>query len=503
MEVFFQPVTRLCEIIWCATQVSGQSIEIIAFALFGTCLAGVMWHLLAWQKKLFVMLQAVQQQLHDTQAQLKEMQSNMQEGSFSQERVLAKMEDKFVAQTVAVMHSTHGHIDLLEKKLLEELYEQCHVLSQFFKPANLASSSAMVVQDVVQQIKELLIHDTGDGGMDDAKQVKIQLLEVLSKLTTLQSISTELTSVHKFLNAHDGDFGKLVGTFNTVTEIQGLLLQMNGDALTPKVLSENVERLKTGLERKVDDLAEKTAVIRALMDQRRDKTIAVVKDNTGWISKNLADTLSLLRTICPQQQKMLEMIGAGREASVTAQQTLLSCAETVQTCEDRLVRLESLSTGVVDQQNEMDQNHRQAFDYIMQELPAIQEILARLPKLPVRKPPAEKPAEQQSNSSASQQPTTPPTTLGPQPQPAATVSQPPQVAQPTVIPVSLDTSAPTAPQGGIQLRLSEHVGTLSPQPQPQFLLGGESRPNFLITQIPSSHTASGSDLLRAMLNPRQ
>ncbi|CAE7604548.1 unnamed protein product [Symbiodinium necroappetens] len=463
--------------------VSGQNAELAIFVICMAGTLGLLYHIMQTQKRLALTIHAMRITMQEIQSQQLYLQqalhSQNQDLSFYQEKLFGKMEDKFLA----------------------ELYEQCQVLAQFFKPANLATAGSMMVQDIVTQVTELYTQQDGNGDGDgqqgDSQATKKQLLEVLAKLGQLQTAQAEITSIHKLLNGHSADFDKLSAIGNRVTETHGLLLQINGDVATAKVVTEQTDRLQKVLERKLEDLTEKTAVIRALMDQHRDKVISTVKDNTGWISKNVGDVLSLLRTLAPMQQKTLEMMGAGQDGSRQAQQTLLSCAEAVQTCEDRLVRLESLCTGIVDQQNEMDQSHRGAFDSILQELPTLQEVLSRLPKLPVRKPPAEKATEATSSTSSQQaHPTTPPTTLGPQP--------PPQVAAnptPTVIPVSIDTGLQSAaPSGGIQLRLSEHVNAVAPQPQPQFVLGGESRaPNFLITPIPAPSPTSGNDLLRAML----
>mmetsp|Transcript_22226 Transcript_22226/g.52370 ORF Transcript_22226/g.52370 Transcript_22226/m.52370 type:complete len:130 (+) Transcript_22226:938-1327(+) len=121
----------------------------------------------------------------------------------------------------------------------------------------------------------------------------------------------------------------------------------------------------------------------------------------------------------------------------------------------------------------------------------------RLPKLPQRKPPkdgaTEPPGQPASTSTGSTQampqPSSPPTTLGPQ-----TTTVPLQVSnpvQPTIIPVSLDTAAP-----GIQLRLAEH---LTPQPLSHVFQAGDSRAqsNILITQLPQQ--TSGGNLLSALL----
>ena len=49
------------------------------------------------------------------------------------------------------------------------------------------------------------------------------------------------------------------------------------------------------------------------------------------------------RQLCfPQQKQLVDMVYGGREASTMAQSVLQTCSESVQSCEDRLVRLEPL-----------------------------------------------------------------------------------------------------------------------------------------------------------------
>ena len=129
-------------------------------------------------------------------------------------------------------------------------------------------------------------------------------------------------------------------------------------------------------------------------------------------------------------------------------------------------------------------------------MPILHDILGRLPKLPVRKPPRDNvPTENAATNSGNgtapvnfQQPSTPPTTLGPGQAPTIPV-QIPVAGQPspTVIPISVDSGSQ-----GIQLRLSDHLSSQQAvsMPQPQ--------PNFLITQLPTQPT-TGNNLLQALL----
>ena len=463
---FLRPFTRLVEMVWCAATVSGlSSMELLLFLVLLGMMGTLMWNMWVWQKRITLMIQSVQTQLQD---QVFFHQRQRQE---------------------------------LEQKLLGELYEQCEVLTQFFQPANMMFAQSMVMEQLTEHIRtaSTTVRDGADGS-EDNKQVLKQLLEVTAKLASLQAIATEVSAVHKAVNTHMGDFCKLTTIAAKATETHGLLLQVNGDLVTKKDIAAEHDRTQGSLNKKLDELVEKTTVLRVIVDQHRDKILAQNKEGHGWSSKLVSDALSLLRglgPVVPQLKALHDMVYAGKEASQVAQDTLSMSSDAIQNCEDRLVRLESLATGIVDQQNETDANLRANFEQVMSELPAIQEVLTRLPKLPTRKPPTtdRQPPDMAASSSTGlpSHPTTPPTTLGP-----AGLTAPPMQPSPTVIPVQLDGTVPTQ---GIQLRLSEHVGAITPQAaQPQLLVSGNTdrANNYLITPIPNQSMSSG-DLLRAVL----
>ena len=230
-----------------------------------------------------------------------------------------------------------------------------------------------------------------------------------------------------------------------------------------------------------------------VLDQKTEKQNTTYKEWHGHTNQQLGNAISLLRGLgpaIPEIKRVADMVTMGRDASSQAQHTLQQNTETAQAVEDRLVRIEPIISGLVDQTADLETK----VEAIQGEMPALQEILSRLPKLPTRKPPADRSSSESTGSSNvhtgqagghQAHPSTPPTTLGPQ-QPAA--------QHPTVIPVSLDAGA----NPGIQLRLSEHLGS-----QPQVCISeNRSSPNFLITPIPAQQTSQGA-ILEALFNNRR
>ena len=81
------------------------------------------------------------------------------------------------------------------------------------------------------------------------------------------------------------------------------------------------------------------------------------KDYNGSTTTDVRNLVALVRgvgPIVPEVKKLVDMVACGREASNNAQQTLQSSAEMVATCEDRLVHLEAMTCGLVDQTAECD-----------------------------------------------------------------------------------------------------------------------------------------------------
>ena len=496
------PFTRLCEWIWCATQVSGTTfVEMLIFSMLLLSVMTLAWHVFIWQKKVSVMLLGIQTQIQDL--------------TFCQQRLM----DDATTKLLEIKADLQQH-------LLDELYEQCHVLSQFFQPTNMQVANAKVVAELVDHFRNLMAQldpnlPSGVDGLstaEDLKLVKQQLAALRDDdLTKLQALITavhkstnatagdmhvHVSEIHKVLNAGSGDLGKLgaiMAVMDKVTETYGLAMHLKNSMAVKQDVADNTDRLRASLEKKLEDLVEKTAVMRVVLDQNKDKILSNMKDGHGWLSKQTSDIIGLIRGqggITGQQKSLIDLVWASKEASTYAQEILNSCSESVANCEDRLHRLEPLIMGIVDQQNETDTGMRMGLEALQAEMPALQEILQRLPKLPTRKPPShDKPVDQPAASSSQQppsQPTTPPVSLGP-------------ASAPTVIPVHLDQPN----HGGIQLRLSEHVGALqapapSPQAQqqqPHIVIGGSTdgrHPNFLITPLPAQPSTS-SDLLRAML----
>ena len=424
---FASPITKICEWIWCATQVSGTTFleTIIVVSLLLTA-AFMGWRMMKWQAKIVLMLHAIQSQL----------------------------DERFQA-----------------------------------------------VQDQIQDIRNTpAATEYGGVSPEDLLAFKAQLLEILSRLAHYDAVASEISAVHKLLNASSADLGKIGPILTKSLETHGLLLQLNGTTSSKQDVQETIDRCQKSVDRKLEELLEKTAVLRVVVEQQKEKLLGSLKEGHGWINKNITDSISVLRgqggVIC-QQKALYDIVSSGREASTQAQQVLQTATEGIQNCEDRMLRVEQLVTSLIDQQVETDVGMRSGLEALQSEMPILQEILGRLPKLPQRKPPQDKPwdggaqataAAPMAPSATTAQPTTPPVTLTP--------AQP----TPTVIPVQMDPSHGQGQGQSIQLRLSEHVGSVATQAQaPQLIIGGDNRqPNFLITPL-QPQQASSSDILRAML----
>eukprot|EP00439_Symbiodinium_sp_Y106_P077375 s433_g16.t1 len=466
-----RPLTVFVEWIWCAAQVGATYVEMCLVVTMIFAVLAVGWHGYRWNKKLLLTLHAMQNQLETNTDSVRSLQNQLE---LNTEGIRTLKLDAQNQPTAVPPNSETSDGEI--HKLITKLAEEVHTLR----------------------------NETGI--------IKKRLLEVLSLLGTLKTISLEVSGFHKLLEKVVTDCGKLGGFYNRVTETHTLVLQLptqqqhEGNLIKmQKGLEEYVDKMQKLLTSKLDEVSEKTAVLRVVMDQKHEKQTSLYKELHGGTYSDIRNLIALVRglgPVVPELKKVVELVTSGREASNHAQQTLQSTSETMGQCEDRLIRLESMTCGLVDQSNECETKVSQGVESVLSEMPILHEILGRLPKLPQRKPPKDGPAETQSASTSGSagstqsvpQPTTPPTTLGPQPTVPLQMSNP---VQPTIIPVSLDTSTP-----GIQLRLAEH---LTPQQSLNHVFqasDGRTQPNILITQLPAQPNAGGNLLSALLQNQR-
>ena len=260
-------------------------------------MACMIWHFVKWQKKVMLVLNGVQAQLNSQHLAL---QTQLQDQSFSQQRLQ----------------------EALEAKILEELYEQCHVLSQFFQPANMQVALGRVVHELEECFRGMMVHldpnipssSDGQSTADDVKTVRKQMMDVMSQLAALHQVSQEVSAVHKMLNT--GDLSKLSVIVNKVTETHGQLLQLNGTAASKQDVQDTVDRFQNLNDRKLEEMLEKTAVLRVVVEQQKEKILGNLKDGHGWIIKNITDCHSLIRGqggVIAMQKSLQDMVHAGRE----------------------------------------------------------------------------------------------------------------------------------------------------------------------------------------------
>ena len=165
-----------------------------------------------------------------------------------------------------------------------------------------------------------------------------------------------------------------------------------------------------------------------------------------------------------QMKDMLDYLVKANQHNMMQQESMRTTMESTGNSEDRIVRVESLCAGLIDQLNEVNEVVQQVREAQQLQQEQLTTIVERTPKLPKRSPPQE----------------TPPQTTTP---PAATSQAQPA---PQSAPVTLEPSPPT-------IRLSDHL---------QPLVRDHGRPVIMVGDALNQplNQFSTQDLLRALVN---
>ena len=171
-----------------------------------------------------------------------------------------------------------------------------------------------------------------------------------------------------------------------------------------------------------------------------------------------------LKNLTDQCKDMLDYLVRGNQHDMAQQESMRTTVESTGNSEVRIVRVESLCGGLIDQINELSDLVQQVREAQQLQQEQLTTIVERTPKLPKRNPPQDAPA----------QTSTPPA--------SSTQTMPP----PTSAPVSLEPNPPT-------LRLAEHLQPLVREHGRPVIMVGDAL-NQPLNQF------STQDLLRALLN---
>ena len=175
-----------------------------------------------------------------------------------------------------------------------------------------------------------------------------------------------------------------------------------------------------------------------------------------------------LKHLGEQCKDMLDYLVRGNQHDSTQQENMRLTMESTSNTEDRIVRVESLCAGLIDQINELNELLQQVREAQQLQQEQLVTIVERTPKLPKRAPPAQDATSQQAPCSASSN----------------------QMPTPQSAPVTLEPSPTPTPT----LRLAEHLQPLvREQGRPVIMVGGDALGQPL-------NQFSTQDLLRALLN---
>ena len=160
-------------------------------------------------------------------------------------------------------------------------------------------------------------------------------------------------------------------------------------------------------------------VTRTELKQRADNMHTDLKTFHGQTNANFRG----LNVLVPQSKHlhdanrdMLDYLSRNHQHNEAELGMVKTTMESANNCEDRIVRVESLCTGLTDQANDHADISQQINEAVQIMMEHVQAILERTPKLPKRSPPAEQGPHSQNaaSSSAPAMPTTPPP-VDPQP----------------------------------------------------------------------------------------
>ena len=336
----------------------------------------------------------------------------------------------------------------------------------------------------VQQMLEML-----QGQMSETKHLD-QLVELATKVS--ENTSHTLESQKHYEKIHKQCLEKVqeIPGMNRLMQALGLDLK-KGFQLLETHADSHLKQQREALHLLQSDnkaLSEKLATLVASSDESKasDKQLSVdlhvCKETLRGKIENLHSehkrfegaTNSNFRGINPlvpqfkhlgeQCKDMLDYLVKGNQHDMVQQESMRTTMESTGNSEDRIVRVESLCGGLIDQLNEVSDLIQQVREAQQLQQEQLATIVERTPKLPKRSPPQDTPA----------QTTTPPA--------SSTQAMP----APTSTPVSLEPNPPT-------IRLSDHIQPLVREHGRPVIMVGDAL-NQPLSQF------STQDLLRALLN---
>ena len=242
---------------------------------------------------------------------------------------------------------------------------------------------------------------------------KSHLAEAM-KILAPKAESDDLEKLSKLVQ---GELLKMMQQFAAAETVQDSILKQGRESLACfqqeiKALSEKLVALETGMERSLNlhkTLSNEVHVAKTVMEQKIDKANKELSNHQGWCQSSFRPLFPLVPTL----KYIGDSTKDGLAYHVSHNQALTHleqlCTE-VRTCignlsdlteslEHRVGRVESTTMGALDAINEQS-------DQVMtlqRDTPQLlHQVLERLPKLPLRKPPQPEQAQQPSGSQNSQ-----------------------------------------------------------------------------------------------------
>ena len=297
---------------------------------------------------------------------------------------------KVVAQLQAEMQQSDLQTALEELRMntrmtRASLQESAEKVTQFHAAIN---------KGVMVDVMKVLLTKAEKNQLEDMNRtVQQNLLDILKKLSSKVE-TTELADMGRLEKQAISE--KLVKIDASCDRLQDLC----------KTLSNEIHVCKTVLERKLDTVI-KDLTSHVGWSRTSFRPLFPMIPTLKWLQDSTKDVVDYLARNHTAVETIGTTVDQMSETANLTRQSVTNLGEVLESQEQRVARVESLSMGTLDTVNEQGE----VIANIQKERPVIMnQILERLPKLPLRKPPA-------TEATASTQQPPPADPQPPQPQP--------------------------------------------------------------------------------------
>ena len=450
------------------------------------------------------LFRSTSQVLRKMEAQVRSLQESLEALPHHQEAAGPALLDKDLdaGPWMTKMEGIQGHIETVSQQVralqaeikMEKALEELRTLHEALETTR-GMLKEMESQKSDESVKMQQLQVNVTESTDRLKQfheafTKSHLVSTMKMLAT-KAESEDLEKLSKLVQS---ELLKTMQQFAAAETLMDSILKQGRESLSAtqqdlKNLTEKAVVLESGMERSLNlhkTLSNELHVCKTVLEQKVDKLLKGLQDHQGWCQSSFRPLFPLVPSLKYIGDSTKDGMGyhVSHNQQLTHLETLVTEVRTTvqalgdvcESLEAHIGRVESTSMGALDAVNEQSE---QILNMQRETPQLLDQVLERLPKLPLRKPPTEA-----SQTSA----------------PATSSQEAPQQQQPAQQVPQHVHQVPVQPPQTIELRpAGEHMPVSLPQrqPGPIYMLPGQ--PQQQQTAPPRVVQVSRDDLIQAFL----